>query len=150
MTGIEEMTRRRDAWRTRAESAADEIRALRLTHERDGEALAREKAHSASLARQLKEAKAEAAAHLQWVRTLQKDVEHWKLNSKTLATAFMRQGRVTAWLGPISLCPTRHASPRSCIEPRHTHLGCFAHWHCDMCGAVRCHDLWWRSRRRPL
>lgn len=23
---------------------------------------------------------------------------------------------------------------------------CLAHWHCDRCGAIKCHSLWWRHR----
>src|SRR5579872_635917 len=115
MTGIEEMTRRRDALCFLKQKTAYEIRALRLTHERDGEALARERGRSASLADQVKEARAEAAANLAWVRKLQKEVEHWKYNGKVLARAFVRgePHRVTMWMGPISLCPIRHGYARS-------------------------------------
>lgn len=148
MAGIEEMTRRRDAWREKAESAADEIRGLRLALERAGEALARKEGRCASLADQLKEARAESAANLKWVRALQRDVEHWKHNSKMLARAFMRgtPGKITPWVGPISMCPVGHVQPRSCADPGHTHVMCLAHWHCDMCGAIRCHSGWWRPK----
>jgi hypothetical protein len=151
MTGVEEMTRRRDAWRERAESAVAELKAERLARERAEEALATERARCARLTGQVTAARAEATAHLAWVRRLQKDLEHWKLNSKTLAQMYIRQGRIVAWLGPISACPTRHGEPRRCLRDCTDGCGfsadqCFGHEHCDMCGAVRCHGFWWRRR----
>ena len=63
--------------------------------------------------------------------------------------------RVTHWMGPISQCPDRHADVWACDALYCTGRcgtpdGCVDHVHCRMCDAVKCHDLWWRSRRRPL
>ena len=149
VTGIEEMTRRRNAWQGRAQELSGALAAERLTRERAEEALATERARCTFLTAGLKAAKAEAVAHLAWVRKLQEDVEHWKLNSKTLARLYIRQGRISAWLGPISLCTTRHDAPRRCLHDCVDGCGageCFEHEHCDMCGAVRCHGFWWRRR----
>lgn len=89
MVSLEEMTRRRDAWRVRAERAEKALAAERFLKGKQLETVSRQQVSIENLNSALAGVRREAAANLAWVRRLQRDIEHWKHNNKVLVRWFM-------------------------------------------------------------